>query len=252
MWGKKTDTERRLAELRQQMNETNPLKDAPPPLPKIGTNQPWRQPTSNRYLESLKQKLAALESSLPDMHTELMKQHVKGRDHYPGFLAITGYTVAMVAYENAIEEAQALAQRIENIYQGEVRAEILELETRIEKTELLGDQNYFAKSELVDLRAGLKELKATGKLDKTEDEEKMDTYLQRRKLDHRHKIEEEIGAALRGREEVMMFKKRRRKEILENRALTEGEQEELLEALDQQCHQYLKGLNNEVQIYEED
>jgi hypothetical protein len=256
MFWKKRDekVERRLRQLqasrdRSGANYKSPFDQEPPVLTFV-TDQEWRRPTSSRHIEELKRELRALEANIEFTRKSLVDQRESSKRN-SGFIVATAYRLGMIALSGYIEHAQELVERIDRIFRGDVKREILELETEIERIETVGDHDSFSKSTLVDLRASLRELQTGNTEVRTPDQKQMNDYLERRKLDHRHKVEEEIGSGLRVREEVIMFKKRRRKEIMENEELNDPEKLNLMDELDEQCERYLKDLKDQVEVYEE-
>lgn len=246
--------DRRLKQLRafrdrSGMNYKSPFDQVPPDLNFV-TDQEWRKPTSSRHIEELKRELRALEANMEFTRKTLLDQRESSKKN-SGFIVSTAYRLGLSALSANIEQANELVERIDRIYRGDVKREILELETEIERIEALGENDRSSKSTLVDLRASLRELQTGNKEVRTPDQKQMNDYLERRRLDHRHKVEEEIGASLRVSEEVIMFKKRRRKEIMENEELNDSEKLKLMDELDDQCERYVKDLKDQVEIYEE-
>jgi|GEM_PF-6698064 len=243
---------KRLQEFRRTNVDYKSPYDEEPPISDLVKDQEWRKPTSSRHIEELKRELRTLEQSIASMHQWLLDEREDSKKTKGNFLTEVAYRLGMRSQKDSIERAQELIERIDRIFRGDTKREVLELETEIEQLETVGGDGDLTKSALVDLRASLRELKAGGRAAASPDQQKLENYLERRQIDHRHQVEEEIGATLRITEEVMVFKKRRRKEIMQNAELTEDEKLELFEQLDSECAKYIKDLKDKIQVYEED
>lgn len=114
-------------------NET-PLKYEPlPEPPRPLTNQPWRQRTSVRYLERLKQELIEGETELTRLYQEMEKQFPTSGQESAGILRHASYAHNLAAFNESKKEVASLINRIESIVEGNVRSEIDDIEVKVEK-----------------------------------------------------------------------------------------------------------------------
>lgn len=124
------------------LHDSQPIPDEyvePPTAPNVRTREAWRAVSGFRYLENLKEQCRALEKDLQDAYRKAQEAH-RHLSNPEGYFDYSNSREKVQEYAKELPDAEheilRLKGRIAKVFAGDVRSDVQELETEIEKLQL--------------------------------------------------------------------------------------------------------------------